>query len=179
MGGTEGSFVCGAEHAYQGELPDAGEGMCCMGAAVYGPHRCSCWMNVYDLEQQPLAVDDRFGVRSEPCGDCAYRAGSPEKRGEEFVVGDQDTLDELVATETPFWCHQGIRRVVALLHEPTGVRHSVPDDFAVAYSPPIRGNRPYKADGTPADLCAGWAARVAARRSTEDESESPFSVGGR
>ena len=31
--------------------PDAGEGMCCIGAAVYGPGHCTCWTPVYDLDQ--------------------------------------------------------------------------------------------------------------------------------
>src|SRR5438128_817503 len=142
-------------HGYQGDLPDAGEGMCCEGAAVFGPERCTCWDEVHDLKQSDPRVDMLHTGRAEPCQDCAYSAGSPERRGEGHVVGDQDMLDELVRLGQPFWCHQGIRRVVALRHGPTGIEHRAPSEFAVAYRPPIikagpYGERPYKADGTPA-----------------------------
>jgi hypothetical protein len=91
------------------------------------------------------------------CGDCAYRPGSPERRGVETYTGDAAFLDELVATGTPFYCHQGIRRVVSWSH-PVGV--TVPGHPG-AYAPPIQGAVPYKADGTPAHICAGWLLRRA------------------
>lgn len=157
-------------HDYQGELPDVGneEIPCCLGSAHRGPDGCTCWVEVYDLEQQPLSDDDQFTARPTPCADCAYRPDSPEKAGAEHVVGDAGLLDALVERGEPFWCHQGIRRVVALRWQPEAdprppVEHVVPEEFAVAYRPPMRDNRPYKADGTVADLCGGWAARVAAR----------------
>jgi hypothetical protein len=137
------------------DLPDAGQGMCCMGAAVYGPERCTCWHNEYDREQAPMRPADS-DCQPRPCGDCAYRPGSPERAGAEHVSGDQDSLDQLVATGQPFYCHQGMRRVVAVVHGPTGTRVERGPD---AYEPPFGDDgRPYQADGQPALLCGGWAA---------------------
>ena len=134
------------------DLPDAGP--CCKGAAVYGKDRCTCWEPVYDLEQQPLAPGE-MGLRVRPCADCAYRKNSPERRGEDGYQGDAEFLDELVVTGEFFACHQGIRRPVAWRH-PSGAE--IPGHPA-GYDPPLHDGKPYKADGTPADLCAGWAAR--------------------
>ena len=136
------------------DLPDAGEGACCMGAAVYGPRRCTCWEPVYDLDQQPVHPGE-MGLRVKMCVDCAYRPNSPERRGEEGYQGDPESLDEMVATGDLFACHQGIRRPVAWRH-PSGAE--VPGHPA-GYAPPLHDGKPYKADGSPADLCAGWAAR--------------------
>lgn len=136
------------------DLPDAGEGGCCYGAAIYGPHRCTCWEPVYDLEQQPVRPGD-MGLRVKMCPDCAFRKNSPERRGDEGYQGDTEFLDGLVMTGEPFACHQGIRRPVAWRH-PSGAE--IPGHPA-GYAPPLHDGKPYKADGTPADLCAGWAAR--------------------
>jgi len=136
------------------DLPDAGEGACCMGAAVYGPRRCTCWEPVYDLEQQPVKPGE-MGMRVKMCADCAYRPNSPERRGEEGYQGDPESLDEMVATGDMFACHQGIRRSVRWVH-PSGAE--VPGHPA-GYAPPLHDGKPYKADGAPADICAGWAAR--------------------
>lgn len=168
MATTLQGHFCGPMGDYQGDLPDVGndEVPCCYGSAEDGPKGCTCWVEVYDLAQHPL-TDDGFTVGPSPCADCAYRPDSPEKAGAEHVAGDAGLLDRLVEKAEPFWCHQGIRRVVALRWEPDDgrepVEHIVPEEFAVAYRPPMRDNRPYKADGTVADLCAGWAGRVAAR----------------
>lgn len=63
-------------------------------------------------------------------------------------------LDRIAAIDR-FWCHQGMRRPLYWEH-PAGVRITgSPAD----YDPPIEDLVPFKADGTPADLCAGWAAR--------------------
>jgi hypothetical protein len=134
------------------DLPDVGP--CCMGSAVYGPDRCTCWEPVYDLEQQPLKPG-AMGLRKTPCSDCAYKKNSPERRGEEGYQGDPDSLEEMVANGDPFACHQGIRKPVKWVH-PSGAE--VPGHPA-SYEPPVVDGKPYKADGTPADLCAGWAAR--------------------
>lgn len=138
------------------DLPDAGEGMCCTGAAVMGKDRCTCWTAVYDLEQQPVTP----GLPLPPipvrmCATCAYRPGSPERKGEEGYAGDEDLLDELVATGSPFYCHAGIRKPVAWRH-PSGAE--IPGHPG-GYEPPIADSVPYKADGTPADICAGWLLR--------------------
>ena len=136
------------------ELPDAGGGACCTGAAMGGPQRCTCWVPVYDLEQQeprPGPMD----VRTSRCGDCAYLKNSPEARGEDGYQGGPEDLDEMVRDGSPFACHQGIRRPVKYRH-PSGTE--IPGHPA-AYDPPVIGGVPYKADGSPADLCAGWAGR--------------------
>lgn len=134
------------------DLPDAGP--CCMGWAVYGPHRCTCWVPVYDLEQQD-PQGGHMGLRAEMCHDCAFRPNSPERRGEAGYQGSAEDLNDMVTGGSPFACHQGIRRPVKWVH-PSGAE--IPGHPA-DYSPPIVNGTPYKADGTPADLCAGWAAR--------------------
>lgn len=142
-------------------LPDAGEGACCIGAAVDGPHRCTCWVEVFDLDQAPPLADADHAVRPQMCDDCAYRPGSPERAGDEHAAGDAELLERIAADAKPFWCHQGMRRPLAFRHEPTGTE--MPADNVggaeLAYRPPIVDGRPFRADGTPADLCAGWDAR--------------------
>jgi hypothetical protein len=140
--------------------PDAGGGTCCYGAAV-DASRCTCWSAVYDLEQQAL----RPGLPLPPsplvmCADCAYRPGSPERRGDETYTGDVDLLEDLVISGAPFYCHRGIRRIVAWQH-PEGVE--IPGHPG-AYDPPIVKSVPYRADGAPANLCAGWLLRRAKLR---------------
>lgn len=154
------SYVCGPSlPAY--DWPDAGEGACCWGAAGSGAHGCTCWEPVHDLDQVPAQAGAESGLRTQMCTDCAYRPGSPERRGAEHVAGDADLLDRIVETGRPFWCHQGIRRVTHWVHKPTGVTYVPPEGLDAAYDPPIRrpDGLPFKADGTGADLCAGWAAR--------------------
>jgi hypothetical protein len=137
------------------DLPDAGEGPCCYGAAVYGPGRCTCWREVYDQEQQPLKV--RLPAqRRRMCADCAFRPGSPERNGNgRYEHSGPDDLGDLVYSGKPFACHQGMRRVVKLVHEPTGIEHVLEVDD---YAPPTHGSRAWKANGSPADLCAGLRA---------------------
>jgi hypothetical protein len=145
------------------DMPDAGKGMCCDGAALFGPNRCTCWEPVYDLDQadpDPLAVKLLAAgidpvTRARPCDDCAYRVDSPERQGSPEVAGDQELLDEIVASGERFWCHQGIRRPVRWRH-PSGVE--VPGS-PVNYDPPRLDGVPYQANGQPAEVCAGWAAR--------------------
>jgi len=135
-------------------FPDAGEGACCYGAIMNGPQACTCWQPVYDLEQQPLRPGD-LGLRGSMCGDCAFRPGSPERSGDPSYQGDGEFLDEIVITGELFACHQGVRRVIRWVH-PSGAEIS---GHGGDYRPPLVNGRPFKADGTPADLCAGWAAR--------------------
>lgn len=149
-------FTCGA-FLPAVDLPDAGEGMCCEGAAVFGPDRCTCWEPVYDIEQQPVQPGEMV-PRSQMCGDCAYKGGSPERRGEPGYDGDPESLDEMVRDGKPFACHQGLRKPVAYRH-PSGTEVA---GHPAAYDPPIRDGVAYKADGTPADLCGGWTLRRAA-----------------
>jgi hypothetical protein len=148
------TFICGSHGAGLPEgLPDAGEGACCYGAAEYGPDGCTCWTPVYDLEQAAPVPQDR-GLRTEMCRDCAYRPGSPERQGEKGHAADEEELMGLVASGAVFTCHQGIRRPVQWRH-PSGA--TVPGHPA-DYRPPVIDGVAFRADGTPADICAGWAA---------------------
>lgn len=148
--------MSGIGHGARPDLPDAGEGMCCAGAAINGPHRCTCWRPVYDIEQVDPLPDVPQVRPAGMCGDCAYRPGSPERQGDPDHAGDAELLDDLAASGTPFWCHDGIRRPARWVHPPTGIE--VPGHPA-DYEPPMVGAVPFRANGRMAFLCAGWAAR--------------------
>lgn len=124
------------------DLPDGGKG----------------WTPVYDLDQADPQADSQPGVKFSMCGDCAYRPRSPERQGDDRYKGDAEFLDRIVRDGHPFWCHQGMRRPVAFRNEGDGIE--IPAHPG-SYDPPIRGALPYKADGTVADLCAGWVLRRA------------------
>lgn len=156
------SYLCGG-----GETPAPvaqillGLASCCPGAVEEGPHACSCWDPVYDLEQQPSAEVLQPGQRTEMCDDCAYRPDSPERNGsEEQEHSEPGALDDVARGPRPFWCHQGMRKPTAYKHATLGI--VVPVDVD-AYRPPmveLDGLRvPLKADGTAGDRCAGWLAR--------------------
>ena len=126
---------------------------CCAGAAQIGPGDCTCWEPIYDRDQ---AEPDEASapVVGAQCTDCAYRADSPERAGDERYVSIED-----VPAGAPFFCHRGMRKPTAWRH-PAGITVEATGDF---YDPPIihRGRQgvPYKADGSAGDICAGWAAR--------------------
>jgi hypothetical protein len=129
---------------------------CCWGS-VDGPEGCTCWRPVYDVAQarpRPPAGPDELLVQRAKCGDCAYRPGSPERA----TAYEAETLYDLAAGGTPFWCHTGMRRPVSWVH-PDG--REVPGDPA-DWQPPMVSGIPYQADGSPGLLCAGWAAIAAA-----------------
>jgi hypothetical protein len=138
-------------------MPDPVHGACCDGSAVKGSQYCTCWEPRFDAEQQPV-IEGEPGTRTAMCGDCAFKPGSPERQGDERYNGDPEFLDRIVVTGERFFCHAGIRQAVKLVH-PSGAEVDllalVPGD----YRPPIADGIPYKADGSPGDLCAGWAAR--------------------
>lgn len=139
-----------------GKWPDVGNGEmpCCEGSAFVGPEACTCWEPVFDIEQQPPHGQIEPGVRPNMCHDCAYRPSSPERSGDPDAAMDGDRLQELVAGGYRFWCHQGMRRPTHWKH-PYGA--TVPPS-PLNYQPPIIEGIPYKADGTPGDICGGWAA---------------------
>lgn len=128
---------------------------CCWGEAVKGPEHCLCWVPVYDLDQAdpvPPASPDDITVRPRMCGDCAYRPDSPEQ-ADDYL---REALMSLPEDGQTFWCHDGIRRPIRWEH---------PDGRTVAgnsadYQPPMKCGVPFRADGRPAALCAGWAART-------------------
>ncbi len=146
-----------ASEAERGWAEDAYD-VCCAGAAMFGVHRCTCWEPVYDLEQQPLEGDGEppteIPTRAKCCHDCAYRNGSPEKE-----AGDGEWLDDLAAMPgREFWCHQGVRRVVAFRHPDGRELPAGEGDYRPPQGP---RERPviWKADGTVGERCAGWAAK--------------------
>lgn len=156
----------GAELARMAEaFPEVGDGYCCMGAVNSGPAYCTCWQPVFDLPQQPLdpaavsalQAGGEPRVRDRMCADCAYRPGSPERSGDETYFGDPEELDNLAREARRFWCHQGMRQPARWRH-PSGAE--VPGHGG-DYKPIIDQDSsvPFKADGQPADLCAGWDAR--------------------
>lgn len=123
---------------------------CCTGASMGGPRSCTCWTQVYDIEQADPKIETTVvETRETCCDDCAYRNGSPE-REREYT----DELVDIAGDGSRFFCHKGMRRVVAWRH-PNG--RELPAG-AGDYAPPVVDGVAYRADGTPADLCAGWAA---------------------
>jgi len=115
------------------------------------------WTAVYDLDQASPQTDALPGANLRMCADCAYRPNSPERQGDERHAADADMLDRIVRDGEPFWCHQGIRQPVTFRCD-DGIE--IPAHPG-SYDPPIVDAIPYKADGTPADLCAGWLHRRA------------------
>lgn len=132
---------------------------CCYGTVDEGPRGCTCWEPVYDLEQARLVRDSEPSTRSKCCHDCAYRNGSPERTDEH----EAETLIDAAAPGREFWCHQGVRRVVAFRH-PDGRELPAGDGD---YRPPVGPNASgvqcvWLADGRAGERCAGWAAHQAA-----------------
>jgi hypothetical protein len=65
-----------------------------------------------------------------------------------------DELLDVAGDGSRFACHKGMRRVILWRH-PDG-RELVAGDGD--YHPPMIGLAAFKADGSPADYCAGWDA---------------------
>ena len=97
--------------------------------------------------------------RAELCADCAFRPNSPERSGDDgYENSDAGDLDALIGGAV-FYCHDGMRRRTGRRHPDGRFEPAPPDD----YDPPEDyAGVPYKADGTAADLCAGWCARTRA-----------------
>ena len=127
-----------------------------------GLEGCTCWVPVYDVAQVDPAPGD-LEPRAAMCGDCAFRPGSPE-RADEWT---REALYDLAEPGRPaFFCHDGMRRPVAWRHPAGPEVPGHPDDW----QPPIRAGVPYRADGRPGLLCAGWTAvRVARLAERSDE----------
>jgi hypothetical protein len=140
------------------DLPDAGQGACCMGSAACGPGGCTCWEREHDIDQTVPDTTAVPATREEMCTDCAFRPDSPERSGEVNAAYDQGDLDRIVYGHDEFWCHQGMRLVLGQRH-PAGVFVAQPEGEKLAYDPPIINGVPYKADGSPGERCAGLVAR--------------------
>jgi hypothetical protein len=157
-------FACGPGAELADQFPDVAE-YCCYGRTVNGPTACTCWRPVYDHEQQPvdqtklaeLAAGGPPITRARMCADCAYRPNSPEKSGDPTYAGDAETLEALAVKAERFWCHEGMRIPTKWIH-PSGAEAP---GHAGSYKPPTDTalGVPFRADGTPAELCAGWDAR--------------------
>lgn len=166
-------YACGTGGAPADVLRTlVGLSACCQGA-TQSPTDCICWVPEYDLDQQPPIPGDHLvtEARSTACEDCAYRPNSPERQGDEAYVADFDSFDAGV-----FYCHQGMRKPLRWRHQGLGIVVEATGDY---YAPPMRigadGNSvPFKADGTPGDRCAGWAAqrRAEGRPFTDYATES-------
>lgn len=137
---------------------DSEQAWCCWGSVIYGPTHCTCWEPIYDLAQMPLQNEkeiDQPETREKCCHDCAYKPNSPER-----AKGESEWLEEIAqkGNEREFWCHQGVRRVVAWKH-PDGRKLEAPPG---CYDPPQTSEGMpmiWKANGTPGERCAGWATR--------------------
>lgn len=140
------------------DLPDAGEGMCCHGAAARGAQACTCWTPVYDQPHSEELQQGPMAPRQSCCHDCAFRTGSPEQLGDPRYAHSREGELEEVLLSAGFLCHQGMRRRLRLVHPSGAVVESGPGDYA-----PIEWRyMAWKADGSPADVCGGWLARRAA-----------------
>lgn len=129
---------------------------CCYGDAFGGPEGCTCWTPEYDAEQhepRPPTTAADLRAAAQPCGDCAYRRDSPER------AHDPDWLLDLPGQGALFWCHEGMRRPARWRHPDGRTVDGDPDDWR----PPLAGGIPYRLDGRPGLLCAGWTARAAVR----------------
>lgn len=140
--------------ACNGAWPDTGV-VCCMGSAVYGPARCTCWEPIYAEGQEAPDVTVPTVVRPRLCHDCAYRPGSPERTDVPDAAADHEDLDRIAADGTPFYCHQGMRQPVAFAHPSGAIVVASP----LRYDPARADRRTFDRDGDPSMLCAGWDAR--------------------
>lgn len=131
---------------------------CCEGSANLGWEACTCWEPVYAPESAAPDPSSCATVMPRMCGDCAFRRNSPERRSDPHSAADWDDLQRLVATETPFWCHDGMPRLAGWRH-PSGVFIPAPGDVG-SYRPRIVDGIPYRADGRAGSKCAGWAHAV-------------------
>lgn len=144
-----------AARTWAEQHPDA-DSWCCHGAAIRGPAACTCWTAIYDVDQaqpRPLTEPGDLQPRPQMCGDCAFRKDSPERADE----WSEEALLALADAGQPFWCHDGMRRPTHWAHPDGRTISGDPADW----HPAKLGAIPYRADGRPALLCAGWTARAA------------------
>jgi hypothetical protein len=128
---------------------------CCIGVACGELSDCTCWVPEFDDEQvepRPPTCPEDLEVAPRMCGDCAFRNGSPERE----TKFEEEALFALADNGQPFWCHQGMRKPARWRHPGGPVVDGDKDDW----TPPKISGVPYRADGAPGLLCAGWMART-------------------
>ncbi len=155
---------------------------CCPGTITEWLTGCTCWVPLYDrrqIEPDPVTIaalalgEQQPEVRDRMCGDCAYRPGSPEKSGNPGFELTADQLEDLAARDHRFWCHDGLRQPTAWQH-PAGLVIPAHPDRTGDYQPPTHLGIPYRVDGQPGLVCAGWNARrraLAAAATTDDRKD--------
>ena len=132
---------------------------CCLGSAGRGRSCCTCWTEVLNLVAQEPQEPGPPQVRSTPCHDCACRLTSPERTDRDDMASSWDGVLRSAGKGLPFYCHDGMPVVVARVHDPTGNRFEVAPEDRHGYRPRLDSRGcPVRADGSPALLCAGWAA---------------------
>lgn len=137
--------------------PDATDGIpCCMASAI--GDTCSCWMPLYDQPRDHDVQEGPSPVRELCCHDCAYRNDSPERTAGEALPYDY---------RTPFYCHDGMPRVIAQVHPAGALVHGEQGDYDPIVAGSSSERRAWQADGQPGVLCAGWAAFARARAARE------------
>jgi hypothetical protein len=124
-------------------LPDT----CCLGAAAYGPERCTCWEPVLQPEQAP-PQQGPCNVAKRMCSGCAFKPGLAES---DPIVAN--VVDRSMRSQA-FFCHHEVTAIVAWRH-PAGFEKPAGPDRHTA---PTNGWWGARADGRPAELCAGWMA---------------------
>lgn len=133
--------------------PGDDERWCCYGAAIHGA--CTCWEVRLDREPEPPA-DGPSDMRRRLCKSCAYRPDSIERSTSDVQDHDADDLEMLAWSDTPFYCHAGMPRILREEHPDGSVIHRDGEGYMPITRP---DGAPCKADGTPADICSGWWAR--------------------
>lgn len=130
------------------EKPSDPDATCCW-AAING-NECTCWTPVFDAEPARLCDELPDQPAAEKmCHGCAFRKGTGAN-----ALMEEGELE--VSSLQPFYCHAGMRRVVAWRHEDGRL---VDVDPAVWSEQPImHKGRVYGRDGKPAKVCAGWVA---------------------
>lgn len=120
-------------------------GMCCIGAAAMG--RCTCWEPIYGEKQaRPKGECAPPKPRVGCCGTCGAVDGMTEELG----------IDDAAATGRAFYCHIGLRRIVAWRHPDGRTKPGAAFGYVEAFGTCNGAKVLLKADGTTADLCGAW-----------------------
>lgn len=131
---------------------------CCETAAYSNGKACSCWEPIFSAPTPPVLLEGPQAPRPKMCHDCAYRPGSPERTE---VDGEQ--LEAPLSQ--PFQCHDGMPKLLGWTHPelPGACLVAAAIGDRDSFGPVIRGAQSWRADGTPALMCAGWVAVSGAR----------------